>query len=215
MSDGAALLAILGAVLLGAMSPGPSFLLISRISAARSRSEGLAAALGMGLGAALFGTLALVGLGSLLSAVDWLAALLQGVGGLYLLYLGLRIWRGAAAPLPEAGGAGDSPAGGSLARAFGAALLTQLGNPKTALVYGSLFAALLPTAPAPWLPLVLPLLILAVETAWYGLVALGFSAPRPRAVYRRARIWIDRAAGAGLGLIGARLVHEALSARRG
>lgn len=214
MSDGAALLAILGAVLLGAMSPGPSFLLISRISAARSRSEGLAAALGMGLGAALFGTLALVGLGGLLSAVDWLAALLQGVGGLYLLYLGLRIWRGAAAPLPEAGRAGGPPAGGSLARAFGAALLTQLGNPKTALVYGSLFAALLPAASASWLPLVLPLLILAVETAWYGLVALGFSAPRPRAVYRRARVWIDRAAGAGLGLIGARLVHEALSGRR-
>lgn len=214
MSDGAALLAILGAVLLGAMSPGPSFLLVSRISAARSRSEGLAAALGMGLGAALFGTLALVGLGSLLAAVDWLAAILQGAGGLYLLYLGLRIWRGAAAPLPEGGSAGGPPAGGSLPRAFGTALLTQLGNPKTALVYGSLFAALLPAAPAPWLPLVLPLLILAVETAWYGLVALGFSAPRPRALYRRARTWIDRAAGAVLGLIGMRLVHEALSGRR-
>lgn len=211
MSDSAALLAIMGAVLLGAMSPGPSFLLVSRISAARSRSEGLAAALGMGLGAALFGTLALAGLGSLLAAVDWLAAILQGVGGLYLLYLGLRIWRGAATPLPE----GGLPAGGSLPRAFGTALLTQLGNPKTALVYGSLFAALLPAAPATWLPLVLPGLILAVETAWYGLVALGFSAPRPRAVYLRARIWIDRAAGVVLGLIGARLVHEVLSARRG
>jgi threonine/homoserine/homoserine lactone efflux protein len=214
MSDGAALLAILGAVLLGAMSPGPSFLLVSRISAARSRAEGLAAALGMGLGAALFGTLALVGLGALLAAVDRLAALLQLGGGLYLLYLGVRIWRGATAPLPEGGRAGIPRTGGSLARAFGTALLTQIGNPKTALVYGSLFAALLPAAPATWLPLVLPVLILAVETAWYALVALGFSAPRPRALYLRARIWIDRAAGALLGLIGIRLVHAVLSARR-
>jgi threonine/homoserine/homoserine lactone efflux protein len=47
------------------------------------------------------------------------------------------------------------------------------------------------------------------ETAWYALVALAFSASRPRAVYLRAKTWIDRAAGAVIGLLGMRLILEA------
>ena len=41
---------ILGALLIGAISPGPSFVLVARTSIALSRRDGLAAALGMGLG---------------------------------------------------------------------------------------------------------------------------------------------------------------------
>ena len=62
---------ILGALLLGAMSPAPSFVLVSRI-AAGSRGDGLAAALGMGIGSAVFADLALFGLVAVLMQVEWL-----------------------------------------------------------------------------------------------------------------------------------------------
>jgi hypothetical protein len=48
----------------------------------------------------------------------------------------------------------------------------------------------------------------AVETAWYALVAVAFSAERPRHGYLRSKLWIDRMAGAGRGCWGLKLMSE-------
>ncbi|WP_112662013.1 LysE family translocator [Microvirga flavescens] len=201
------LVSILGALLIGAISPGPSFVLVSRISIAGSRRDGLAAALGMGLGGAFFGTLALLGLTALLSQVAWLYLGLKLLGGAYLVYLGIRIWRGAAAPLTVST---DNVEPTSMLRAFSVALVTQVSNPKTAVVYASIFAALLPAAAPLWVIAVLPPLIFLVEALWYAVVAVAFSASGPRAVYLGSKTWIDRAAGAVMGALGLRLIAETL-----
>lgn len=211
MSTTTVLLTILGTVLIGAISPGPSFVLVSRTAMAGSRLSGLAAALGMGLGGALFGALALVGLSTLLLQVDWLYLVLKAAGGAYLIYLGIRIWRSASRPILVDEAA--APTRRSLFRAFSVALLTQLGNPKTAVVYASIFAALLPPAPPSWLMIVLPPLIFVVEASWYALVALVFSANRPRSLYLGSKTWIDRVAGSVLGVLGARLIVDGVQSR--
>lgn len=211
MSTIASLLGILGALLIGAISPGPSFVLVSRIAVTRSRIDGLAAAVGMGLGGAIFGALALAGLSAILLQVGWLDVVLKMVGGAYLIYLGLRIWRGAADPIvvPEAAAVRSQSRIGSLSFA----LITQLSNPKTAVVYGSIFAALLPASPPSWLLMALPPLIFVIETAWYAVVAVAFSADGSRSLYLRSKTWIDRSAGAVLGLLGARLMVEGVKSR--
>jgi threonine/homoserine/homoserine lactone efflux protein len=71
------------------------------------------------------------------------------------------------------------------------------------------FAALLPDNPPLWLDLAVPPLVFVQETAWYSIVALAFSSSRPRAVYLRAKLWIDRAAGLIIGALGVRLIVEA------
>ena len=58
----AAAVAILGTILLGAISPGPSFVVVARTAAAASRRDGLATALGMGVGGLVFASAALLGL---------------------------------------------------------------------------------------------------------------------------------------------------------
>jgi threonine efflux protein len=205
------LLGILGALLIGAISPGPSFVLVSRIAITASRLDGLAASLGMGLGGALFGALALAGLSALLIEVQWLYTTLQLVGGAYLVYLGIRIWRGANMPLAiETAVAFERR---SLFRSFAFAFVTQISNPKTAVVYGSIFAALLPAAPPHWLLLALPPMIFVVEASWYAIVALVFSARQPRAAYLHSKRWIDRIAGAVMGALGVRLLVEGLRVR--
>lgn len=212
MSEMAVFFGILGALLIGAVSPGPSFVLVSRIAITASRLDGLAAALGMGLGGALFGAVALAGLSALLLQVEWLYMTLKFMGGAYLLYLGIRIWRGASAPL-----AADLPAGSgrkSVLRSFSFAFVTQISNPKTAIVYGSIFAALLPASPPQWLLLALPPMIFFVEASWYVIVALAFSASRPRAVYLHSKKWIDRVTGAVMGALGARLLVEAIRSQK-
>ena len=201
------LAAILGALLVGAISPGPSFVLVARISIARSRRDGLAAALGMGVGGVILGGLALVGLRTLLMQAGWLYLGLKVVGGFYLLYLGIRVWRGASEAITVEGA--SERAVPQPVRSFAIALATQLSNPKAAVIYGSIFAALLPAQPPLWMCLTLPPLILLVEAGWYVVVAVAFSSARPRAAYLRSKRWIDRLAGSVLGVLGVRLIVDA------
>jgi threonine/homoserine/homoserine lactone efflux protein len=206
-----AFFSILGAVVVGAMSPGPSFVLIARTAVARSRRDGVAAALGMGAGGVVFTVLALLGLNALLARLPWLDVGIKLAGGAYLLYLALRLWRGGGARL--AAPIGATPETARRGGAFALGFTTQLSNPKTAIAYGSIFAALLPAQPPPWLYVALPPLVFAIETGWYTIVALAFSADRPRGAYLRAKGWIDRFAGAVMGALGLRLILAA--ARRG
>ncbi|MHB8633546.1 MAG: LysE family translocator [Thermoplasmatota archaeon] len=194
---GFALAAILAAVLVGAMSPGPSFLFVTR-TALRSRAAGIAAAAGMGVGAMAYSVLALVGLRGLLEAVPALYLALRVAGGLYLIFVAVRLWRGAGEPEVTA-----TPRGSPFLWALG----RQLSNPKTALVYGGIFAALLPSPAPAWAP-ALPLLIFPVEAGWYTVVALAFSGARPRRTYLRLKRVVDRVAGGVLGTLGAVLAFR-------
>ncbi len=212
MSSIAILLSIVGTVLIGAMSPGPSFVLVSHTAIIRSRKAGLAAALGMGIGGAIFALLALAGLHALLVRVEWAYLLFKLFGGAYLAYLGVRIWRGASLPLPlEQAVSVDQ--GAPAWKSFAVGLATQLSNPKTALVYGSIFAAFLPAPPERWLFTALPLGVFLVEAGWYVAVALVFSADRPRAAYGRVKYIVDRVAGAVLVGLGLRLILDAMRMR--
>jgi threonine/homoserine/homoserine lactone efflux protein len=206
------LLGIVIAIGIGAMSPGPSFVLVSRISVANSRLHGLAAALGMGLGGAFFAVLALAGLVALLEKVEWLYLILKIAGGLYLVHLGIAIWRGARQPITVE--TADGRAALSVSRALVLGLLTQVSNPKTAVVYASIFAALMPQNPPMAVILALPPIIFLIEASWYAVVALAFSAPRSQRAYLSGKLWIDRLAGAVIGALGLRLIGESLTLLR-
>ncbi|MEP6831043.1 MAG: LysE family transporter [Rhizomicrobium sp.] len=201
------LFSILAALTLGAISPGPSFLFVTRTSVALSRRDGLAAAVGMGLGAAMVCALALVGIRALITQVQWVYIGFKLLGGGYLLYLAWRLWRGAATPAAPDSAAPTAPRSG-LARSFWLALATQLSNPKTVVVIGGIFAALLPAHVPAWMYLSIPPIQFVIETSWYAFVAIVMSSAAPRSAYLRARAWIDRAAGCVLGVLGLRLIVE-------
>jgi threonine/homoserine/homoserine lactone efflux protein len=146
-------------------------------------------------------------LAAILIYAGWLYASLQLLGGAYLLVLAWRIWRGAAAPVQDTRNVGRTNILASLLVALG----TQLSNPKTALVYAGLFAALLPPETPPALLAVLLPAILVVETGWYLVVALLFSAEAPRLLYLKGKKWVDRTAAAVMGLLGLRLMASSLA----
>lgn len=203
------LFSILAALALGAISPGPSFLFVTRTSVALSRRDGIAAALGMGLGAAFLCALALIGLRAVIAQVEWVYIGFKVLGGAYLLTLAWRLWRGAA---PSAGASpqqmqSERPRRG-LARSFLLALATQLSNPKTVVVISGIFAALLPAHVPVWMLLAIPPIQFVIESSWYTFVAMVMSSQAPRSVYLRAQTWIDRAAGCVLGALGLRLILE-------
>lgn len=204
------LLGIAGALAVGVVSPGPSFVMVARTAVSLSRSQGVAAAFGMGAGGACFALAALAGLQALLLAVPTLYVVLKVAGGLYLAYLGVRIWLGARQPLsmgpslPGAGGV-NRRAG----RAFLLGLATQLSNPKTAIVYASVFAAFLPPSPSLTFGVGIVAVVFALETSWYALVALALSASGPQKTYLRYKAWADRFAGTVMVCLGLRLLASA------
>lgn len=199
--------AIASALAVGAVSPGPSFIVVARNSIALSRRHGLATACGMGLGAATFAVLALLGVHAVLTAVPMAFWVLKIAGGLYLLYLAVLIIRGAKAPMQLS--TDGSVTMISLRRAFFSGLLTQLSNPKTAIVFASVFSALLPATIPLWFYAVLPLLALLIDGGWYITVAYLLSAEAPRQAYLKFKTGIDRAAGSVMGLLGLKLVLSA------
>jgi len=208
MLDVAALLGIAMTLSVGTMSPGPSFVMVARTAVSASRADGVAAALGMGVGGVLFAIAALLGLNGLLQAVPSLYVALKVAGGLYLAYLGWRIWRGAGEALSMT--AAEAPvAGVSWCRSFVYGLTTQVSNPKTAIVYASVFAAFMPKAPTFGFDLAVCAAVFAIEAGWYGLVAVVLSSARPRGLYLRAKSTIDRLAGGVMVLLGLKLVTSA------
>ncbi|AGU47678.1 putative lysine exporter, LysE/YggA family [Variovorax paradoxus B4] len=200
------LLGIAGAMIVGAMSPGPSFVMVARTAVSSSRGDGLAAALGMGAGGVVFAIAALVGLQAAFLAVPALYLAVKLLGGAYLVYLGIRIWRGAREPLAAV--QDERPAGGpgNAHRAFLVGMGTQISNPKTAVVYASIFAAFLPREVTLALALAVPAVIFCIETGWYAIVALALSSAAPRSAYLRYKAWIDRAAGGVMALLGLKLL---------
>ena len=204
MEMSAAIFSITVAIALGAMSPGPSFVMVARTAVAVSRKDALAAAVGMGVGAVFFSLVALFGLLALIAAVPLLYLAFKVAGGAYLLYLGYRIWQGARHPLRLRESPQDQAS--SVWRSFAVGLATQVSNPKAAVVYASVFASLLPREVPPFATILLPVLMFVIETTWYAVVALALSAESPRAHYLASKAWIDRSTGAVMSVLGAKLI---------
>ena len=75
------LMAIAAVLIMGVISPGPSFIFVARNAVARSRLHGMVTALGTGAGAAIFSIMAMLGLQKVLTAVPE-------------LFIGLKVSRG-------------------------------------------------------------------------------------------------------------------------
>ncbi|MCA1323700.1 LysE family translocator [Herbaspirillum sp. alder98] len=185
------LFAVVTITLLAVISPGPDFAMVTRNSVARSRTTGIVTALGIGSGVLVHVGYTMLGLGLLLHrSPGWLNAL-KIAGALYLLYLGLRMLRSAAAPAPT----GQRAAAWSGWQAFRTGFLTNALNPKTSIFIVSLFMQVV----APHTPLAIQvgygLFIALAHVIWFSLVATLFGSPLVKARLNAWAIWIDRAFG--------------------
>lgn len=207
MNEIGALAGLLGALAIGVMSPGPSFVMVARLSVATSRANGLAAALGMGAGGTLFAAAALLGLKAIFLAVPTAYIAFKALGGLYLGYLGWRIFMSARTPLTTVA-AGQSSAL-SPARSFLLGFTTQVSNPKAAIIYASVFAAFLPGTHSLAFSAMLLVAVFIVETGWYAIVATMLSAQRSKQAYLGCKTAVDRIAGTVMIGLGLKLIASA------
>lgn len=200
-------LGMLAAVqLMAVISPGQSFLLVARTAMIEGRLPALVTTLGLALGSCVWAVAAMLGMAVVLEHAAWAYTLLKIAGGLYLIYLGVTVWRHAAAPI-EIGDGSREHAHRSTALFRG--VLIQISNPKVVVFFGSIFFALLPVSPPLWVMAAAVLIVFVNETGWYALVSVLFSARRPRGAYMRLKPLLDRLMAGMLGLIGAKLIADA------
>lgn len=154
------------------LSPGPNGLLALTHGALHGRRKALYTICGGALGFVIVIALSMFGIGALLQAsLVWLTVL-KWLGGAYLVWLGIQVWRAPPIGLDLSRGA-PSPRGGTSMFRQGA--LSALTNPKALLF----FAAFLPQFIDPARSLVLQFLVMAgtfavVEVATELLIA-GFA----------------------------------------
>lgn len=191
--------------LVALLSPGPDFFFVSQTAVSRSRRQALHGVAGITLGIMVWSALALLGLQLVLHRLAWLQRFIEVAGGLYLLWMGLKMLRGA---LKSGSAAARRPvelAASDLAT-LRAGLFTNLANPKVVVYFGSVFSAFLGDGVDTATRWGLWMLIVAETFVWFALVAAFFALPAMRRGYLRLAHWIDGFAGTVFVLFGLHLI---------
>lgn len=180
-------------------SPGPAFVMCTRVSLVQGRMAGITTGAGLALMASIWTGAALMGLAALFAVIPWLYGALKIGGALYLIYLAIGMWRGADEPLNT-----DGPK--SSHRAFRAGVLVNLANPKSVLFSGAVLAVIFPAG----LGITESLFIVAnqfiVEALAYIALAITLSTTSARRGFMRFKAGLDRGAAMVMGALGLRLL---------
>jgi threonine/homoserine/homoserine lactone efflux protein len=117
------------------LTPGPSVLLVTSISAARGLRAGIFAILGMNAGAFVHIILAASGVAALLATSPLVFAVIQYLGAGYLIYLGINLLSSEQTNTAAMKDAEHDARGASAWQYFRRGLLVDLLNPKIALFF--------------------------------------------------------------------------------
>jgi RhtB (resistance to homoserine/threonine) family protein len=201
---------IVGATLIwlaAVVSPGPNFLVVSRLALSRSRRSAIGATFGITIGSLIYAALTMFGLSVLILRFAWLGDSIRIVGGAYLVWLGIQAWRARPEdPHPAAVGAvQDAP---SLLRGLRVGFITEITNPKGIAFFLGLFAAAVPAATPLWAKLAVLSAGGMVEVAWYTAVSFVLSSGPMRAGYQKVRRTVDRVLGALLIAVGLKVALD-------
>jgi threonine/homoserine/homoserine lactone efflux protein len=193
-------LSYLVAALVVIASPGPDSLNSLAIGLARGRREGVAYALGVGVGCLVHTLWAMLGISAVVAASAALFALIKWIGVAYLLWLGVQALcsRGVMASSLRAPEGATAPGSSSAAQRFRQGLLTNALNPKVMLF----FLAFLPQFVDPqrgavaWQLALMGLTFTLITAVAYASLAWSAGSVGARLVRQpRVALWLERATG--------------------
>ncbi|HEX8742239.1 MAG TPA: LysE family translocator [Thermoleophilaceae bacterium] len=199
------LLPYLAVIAVLTITPGPDMLLALRNGLRGGPEAAWATGLGCSAGIAVHALLAVLGLSAILAASDEAFTVVRVAGAAYLVLLGVQAIAGSF----TRSSALDAPGGRETGSPFQQGLITNLLNPKMAL----LFLTLLPQFVADGEPrvattAVLAAIFLAGAVAWWRAFSLAVG-PLGRLLSRpRVVAWFDRGTGALLVGLGLRVALE-------
>ncbi len=179
-------------------SPGPALLVAIRTTLSGGRPAGIAIGCGLGLMAAIWTLMALLGLETVFRLFPWAYAAAKFAGAAYLLYVAYKMWTGARDGI----GVESRPNN----HAFRQGFLINLLNPKSVLFAAAVLIVVFPAGMSGMENAVVVLNHLVIEILFYTALAFGMSTRAVSQRYLRAKVYIDRAASVILGALGLRLL---------
>lgn len=181
------------------ITPGPNTLLIMRYALTAPRRVPILAAMGTITGTFCWGLAGWLGINVLFQAAPFAYVALKIVGGLYLVWLGLKIFLDARKSRQSADIAAariDVP----LKTAYRMGLVTNLANPKSALFVASLFAATMPVGTPFLYGLAAIAVMVTVSTIYYSFLVALITHRTVATAYLKAKKKIDL--GVGMVFVG-------------
>jgi threonine/homoserine/homoserine lactone efflux protein len=185
---------------------GPIGVLCIRRTLAHGRLNGFFSGLGAASADAVYGCVAAFGLTFISELLIQLQMPLRLIGGLYLLYLGVRTLLAQPAAVDSTAAAPAPTPVRGLAGAYASTLALTLTNPMTILSFAAIFAGLGAGAQAAggWSAAALLVLgVFAGSALWWLLLSAGSGLLRARLNDTRAMRWVNRLSGliiAGFGI---------------
>jgi threonine/homoserine/homoserine lactone efflux protein len=186
------------ALLVAIISPGPAFLVAVRTTLSAGRRAGVAIGCGLGMMAAAWTLMALLGLDAIFTLFPWAYAAAKTVGALYLITIAWRMWKGARDPIGEQ----TAP----VSHAFRRGILINLLNPKSVMFAAAVLVVVFPPDLTAAEDAIVVANHFAIEVAFYTTLAYFMSTPAVSRRYLRAKVYLDRTASVVLGALGVRLL---------
>ncbi len=193
-----------GVQLTGVLSPGPGVALILGIATSRGRAPALRACIGIACGAIVLSVATVLGLAVIWAEAAFVMTAIKIFGAAYLAWLAYGAFRRTITPPPPPKPASADAVGRDVAIGFA----MQMSNPK-AIAYWIATVALSEIALAP-----VPLIVFWVGTAFlisflgHGIWAVALSSTPFRALYARARRWVEGALGTFFAFAAFKLATE-------
>ncbi len=182
------------------LTPGPNGLLALSHGALYGQRKTLFTISGGMLGFTVLMALSMFGIGALLQASAQALTVLKWVGGAYLVWLGVQLWRAPAITLSDEGVA-PSKSGQAL---FRQGLLSAISNPKVILFFGAFLPQFLDPSRPLWLQFVLMVLTFVLFEGFIEYL-LARLAHRIRPWLERSGKGFNRTCGSVFALMGAAL----------
>ena len=190
---------------IGMVSPGPNFAITVKNSLLHSRLAGMWTAVGVAVGNLVHVVFSLLGIALIVSQSILLFNALKWFGVAYLVYIGLKSLLARREDVEEDMQSRHDAREMSSSRALWVSFWVSLLNPKVTLFYLVLFTQVVEPGTPLVFRIIYGLTAVVLSFVWYALVALVVSQERVRDRFRAVAHWVERATGAILIALGARL----------
>lgn len=189
--------------LLGAMSPGPDFIVVTQSSLSHGKKAGIATSLGVSLGCLVHITYCVLGIGVIVSESIIIFNTIKYLGAAYLIYLGIR----ALFSSPAQSVLNNSPAIAnnkniSIFNAFKKGLLVNLLNPKVTLFILSIFTQVIDPNTPLFIQASFGIEFVIIAFCWFTLLSIILDHPILKKRLQSIQMYIEKILGGFLILLG-------------
>ena len=188
---------------MGAISPGPSLVVVLRNTISGGRTRGVMTAIGHGIGFSIYAFVAVMGLSSVLLANEQIFLLLQSAGALFLIWLAFSM-------ITHKNSVSSEENEQSVYKGFLEGFMIAFLNPKILVFLVAIFSQFINSDITDYGRFIMAIIAGIIDTIWYVLVAITLADTKFIDSLGVNVVFIDRFTGTILFILGILLFTKIL-----